>query len=43
MINTEDDNMFDVTLLVANKEKLIKFMNDLEMLDNITRVERLIK
>ena len=43
MINTEDDNMFDVTLLVENKEKLFKFINDLEMMDNITSVERLIK
>ncbi len=43
MINTEDDNMFDVTLLVENKEKLFKFINDLEMMDTITNVERLIK
>ena len=42
-ITTEDDNMFDITLLVPNKEKLLKFINDLEMLEDITRVERLIK
>lgn len=42
-INTVDDCMFDMTLLVPNKEKLLKFINDLEMLENITSVERLIK
>ena len=42
-IITEDDYMFDINLLVPNKEKLLKFINDLEMLENITTVERLIK
>jgi len=42
-IVTEDDYMFDINLLVPNKEKLLKFINDLEMLEKITRVERLIK
>jgi len=42
-INTGDDYMFDINLLVPNKEKLLKFINDLEMLENITSVERLIK
>ena len=42
-IPTEDDNMFDINLLVPNKEKLFKFINDLEMLEDITHVERLIK
>ena len=42
-ITTDDDNMFDITLLVPNKEKLLKFINDLEMLENITSVERIIK
>ena len=42
-IITEDDNMFNITLLVSNKEKLLKFINDLEMLEDVTRVERLIK
>lgn len=42
-INTEDDNMFDVMLLIPNKEKLLKFINDLEMMEDITSVERLIK
>ena len=43
LINTNDDNMIDITLLVPNKEKLLKFINSLEMLDNVTSVERLIK
>ena len=42
-ITTDDDNMFDITLLVPNKEKLLKFINDLEILENITSVERIIK
>ncbi len=42
-INTSEDYMFDITVLVPNKEKLIKFMNDLEMIEKITHVERLIK
>lgn len=42
-INTSEDFMFNITVLVSNKEKLLKFINDLEMLDSIIRVERLIK
>lgn len=42
-INTTDDYMFDIMVLVPNKEKLVKFINDLGMIENITRVERLIK
>jgi len=42
-INTSEDYMFDIMVLVPNKEKLIKFINDLEMIENIIRVERLIK
>jgi len=42
-INSSDDFMFDITILVSDKEKLLKFINDLEMLDSIIRVERLIK
>lgn len=42
-INTSEDYMFDIMLLVPDKEKLFKFIRDLEMLENITRVERLIK
>ena len=42
-INTNDNYMFDIVLLVANIEKLNKFINDLEMLDKIIKVERIIK
>jgi len=42
-INSSEDYMFDISVLVPDKEKLIKFINDLEMLENIIRVERLIK
>lgn len=42
-INTSEDFMFNITVLVPNKEKLLKFINDLEMLDSIIKVERLIK
>ena len=35
--------MFDITVLVPNLEKLNKFINDLEMLEKIIRVERIIK
>lgn len=43
VINTTENYMFDITVLVSNKERLLKFINDLEMLDKIIRVERLIK
>ena len=43
MINTSDDNMIDINLLVPNKEKLLKFINDIEMLEDVINVERLIK
>jgi len=42
-INNNDHFMFDIVLLVANIEKLNKFINDLEMLDKIIKVERIIK
>ncbi len=42
-INVQDDNTFEISLLVKDKEKLLKFMNDLEMLEDVTKVERLIK
>ena len=43
LINSSDDNMIDINLLVENKEKLLKFINNIEMIEDITRVERLIK
>ena len=42
-INTSEDFLFDITILVPNKEKLVKFMNDLSAIKNIKNVERLIK
>ena len=39
----EDDIVYDMTILVENKEKLSKFMNDLRILPNIIEVERNIK
>ena len=43
LINSADDNMIDINVLVPNKEKLLKFINDIEMLESVTTVERLIK
>ncbi len=42
-INTSDDYMFDISILVQNKEKLEKFIRDLEMISSIIKVERIIK
>ncbi len=42
-INSSDNFLFDIVVLVSNTEKLNKFINDLEMLDKIIRVERIIK
>ena len=42
-INTTDDFLFDISILVQNKEKLDKFIRDLEILDSIIKVERIIK
>ena len=42
-INNSDNFMFDIIVLTPNLEKLNKFINDLEMLDKIIRVERIIK
>ena len=38
-----DDYIYQVTVLVENKERLTKYMNDLRMIPNILSVERLIK
>ena len=42
-ISTSDNHLFHVTVLVENKEKLTKFMNDVNSIPNILDVERLIK
>ena len=38
-----DDYIYQVTILVENKERLTKYMNDLRMIPNVLSVERLIK
>ena len=42
-VNNSDNFMFDIVVLTPNLEKLNKFINDLEMLEKIIRVERIIK
>ena len=43
LINTNEDNMIEIELLVSNKEKLFKFINTIEMIEDIISVERIIK
>ena len=42
-VNSTDNFMFDIVVLTPNLERLNKFINDIEMLDKIIRVERIIK
>ena len=42
-INAQEGNLYEITVLVENKERLSKYMNDLDMLSNVVSVERLIK
>ena len=42
-VNSTDNFLFDIVVLVPNIEKLNKFINDLEMLEKIIKVERIIK
>lgn len=42
-INSSDNFMYDITLLITDKDKLMKFMNDIKMISNIIDVERIIK
>lgn len=42
-INSNDDYLYEVTILVSNKDKLEKYIHDLEMVPAIHSVERLIK
>ena len=39
----EEDNVFEITVVVNSKENLVKFMTDLRQMKNIIDVERLIK
>lgn len=42
-IETSDNHLYHITILVDSKEKLIKFMNDINSIPNIIDVERLLK
>ena len=42
-IKTGLEYIYDITILVSDKETLSKFMGEVETLPNITKVERLIK
>ena len=42
-LDSKDEFLYEITILVENSEKLTKFINDLETLPNITFVERIIK
>lgn len=42
-IQTSDNHLYHITVLVDSKEKLSKFMNDINSIPNILDVERLIK
>ena len=42
-ISSNEDYLYEITLLVESKEKLNKYINDLMMLSNILSVERLVK
>ncbi len=42
-LSSGNDYIYQITVLVENKEKLTKYMNDLNMIPNVLSVERLIK
>jgi len=39
-ISANEDFIYEITILVDNKEKLTKYVNDLETLPNVLSVER---
>ena len=39
---SKDEDLIKMTLLVNDKEKLLKFMNDIKMIEGVTEVSRLI-
>ena len=39
-INNSDDMIYNITVLVENIEKLLKFMNEIKLLNNVIDVER---
>ena len=42
-MNSKDDYLLEVTVLVQDKDKLSRYMDDISKIDNIMSVERLIK
>ena len=42
-LSSGNDYIYQITILVLNKERLVKYINDLSMLPNVLSVERLIK
>ena len=42
-ISTSENHLFHITVLVRNKEELVKFMNDINSIPDILDIERLIK
>ena len=42
-LNSSENYLYDMTVLVENKEKLMKFINDIESMSDIVKVERIIK
>ena len=42
-LNSIDNYMYELVILISDTDKLQKYINDLEMLDSIIKVERLIK
>ena len=42
-LSSGNDYIYQITVLVENKERLVKYMNDLNMIPNVLSVERLIK
>ena len=42
-INNSESFLYDIVVLVKDKDKLIKFMGDIKMIPNVISVERWIK
>ena len=42
-MNSKEGFLFEITVLVDSKERLVKFMNELELISSVIEVERIIK
>ena len=42
-VNSNNNYIYDITVLITDKDKLMKFINDIRMIPNIIDVERVIK